>query len=108
MLGFWEDTIIYLMFVWIPVILLLGLSLKSQYKSDSILSKLQSLPTNLEIIEYNPRRDKLLFTIGTENELPPPEEFERIKETLDKLEDFKVLIVPGIIKVCVLKNEKKK
>jgi uncharacterized protein len=61
----------------------------------------------LKVIDYNPKIDKLLFTLGSDKEIPPPDVFENIKEQLVGVEKCKLIIVPGCIHVSVLRNEKK-
>jgi len=88
----------------VPMMIVTMYNVSLGQKLEEILYK---TPKNLQVMDYDPKRDKLLFTIGDDREVPPPEVFENIRDQLDGIEKCKVIVVPGCIHVAVLKDEKK-
>lgn len=62
----------------------------------------------IEVEEYNPETDTLCIFVGNENEIPPRDVMEDIKDKLDEIEKCTLIIFPGIFRLLVLKNNKEK
>ena len=89
------------------------LAVVSWVKADIIVNKLRNFKFGvdscyaLEVAEYDPKKDKLAIFIG-DNEIPPKDVFDDIKESLDELpnKNCHLLIAPGIFRIVVLKGKK--
>jgi len=100
-----EETILIIILLIFTIVTLLAL-----YKSGSILNKLKSSNIDyndypiVETVEYNPKKDILCISVGTEDEIPPPQVFEKIKDALDELPKCKMVIFPGIFRIVVMRK----
>jgi len=64
-------------------------------------------PSMLEIADYNPDEDIIAIFVGTEDDIPPQEIFQEIADVLEDLPNCKILVMPGIFRLLLLKGVNK-
>lgn len=59
----------------------------------------------LEVCEYNPKKDNIAIFVGNEEDIPPNDVLEKIREQLEDIKNCKLVVAPGIFRIIVLKGK---